>query len=298
MELARTPDARFEGIPDYPFAPRYVTVDGIRVHYVDEGPPDAPPVLLLHGEPSWSYLYRHMIPLLAGAGHRVVAPDLVGFGKSDKPTRIGDYSFARHVFWMKCFLEDLDLRGVTLFGQDWGSLIGLRLASENEGRFARIVIGNGVLPDPDGGTKFGAAFHLWRAFARYSPWFSAGAIVAGASGRRLTAGERRAYDAPFPTDAHLAGARAFPLLVPTGTGDPSDAANRAAWRVLRHWDKPFLTLFSTGDPILGKFDRLLQARIPGASGQPHARVPGGHFLQEVSGPELARRIDAFITASS
>lgn len=297
MEALRTPDERFVGLPDFAYEPHYAGVDGLRLHYLDEGPRDVAPVLLLHGEPSWAYLYRHMIPVLVGAGHRVVVPDLVGFGRSDKPTRIEDYSYAAHVAWLRAFVEHLDLRHVTLFGQDWGSLTGLRLAAENEERFDRIVIGNGVLPDPDSGRKAPLPFRAWRAFARYSPWFKAGAIVSFAAGRRLSAAEKAAYDAPFPSPRYLAGARAFPRLVPFGPDDPSAAANRAAWVVLRRWEKPFLTLFSTGDPILGSFDALLQKRIPGAKGQPHARVPGGHFLQEVSGPELARRMNDFIAAT-
>lgn len=297
MDTVRTPDEHFEDLPDYSFAPHYATVDGLRMHYLDEGPPDAEPVLLLHGEPSWSYLYRHMIPILAAAGHRIVVPDLIGFGKSDKPTRIGDYTYARHVAWLQALVDQLDLREITLFGQDWGSLTGLRLAAENDERFARIVIGNGVLPDPDSARKAPLPFVLWRAFAKYSPWFRAGAIVGFASGRTLTAAEQAAYDAPFPSAKYLAGARAFPLLVPLGDDDPSAEANRAAWRVLRRWDKPFLTLFSTGDPILGRFDTFLQKRIPGCQGQPHDRVRGGHFLQEVSGPTLARRMNDFIEAN-
>jgi len=297
VQALRTPDERFTGLPDYAFEPHYATVDGLRMHYLDEGWRDATPVLLLHGEPSWAYLYRHMIPVLTGAGHRVVVPDLVGFGRSDKPTHTADYSYARHVAWLKALVEQLDLRDVTLFGQDWGSLTGLRLAAENEQRFARIVIGNGVLPDPDGARTPPLAFRLWRAYAMYSPWFRAGSIVSFGSGRRLSAAEKASYDAPFPSAAYLAGARAFPRLVPFGPEDPSAGANRAAWAVLRRWEKPFLTLFSTGDPILGRFDTFLQTRIPGAKDQPHARVPGGHFLQEVSGPELARRIDEFIAAT-
>ena len=298
MKSLRTPDERFEGLPDYSFTPHYADVDGLRLHYLDEGPRDAAPVLLLHGEPSWSYLYRKMIPVLVEAGHRVIAPDLIGFGKSDKPVNIEDYSYARHVAWQRELIEQLDLREITLFGQDWGSLIGLRLAAENEHRFARIVIGNGGLPDPDSGQKAPLAFRLWRGFARYTPWFKAGFIVGGGSGRKLGAAEKAAYDAPFPGDEYLAGARAFPMIVPFSPEDPSNSANRKAWAVMRRWEKPFLTLFSTGDPILGSFDRILQERIPGAKGQAHARLPGGHFLQEVSGLEIAQRIVAFIAATA
>lgn len=161
MQILRTPEARFENLPDYPFAPRYVDVgDGVRVHYVDEGPKDGPAMLLLHGEPTWSFLYRKMIPVFVAAGVRAVAPDLVGFGKSDKPTRQEDYTYARHVAWMRSLLEALDLRGLTLFGQDWGSLIGLRLAAENDARFDRIVIGNGFLPTAQHAVP--PAFRIWQ----------------------------------------------------------------------------------------------------------------------------------------
>ena len=298
MNSLRTPDSRFAQLPDYPFAAHYAMVDDLRMHFVDEGPQDAAPVLLLHGEPSWSYLYRNMVPVLADAGHRVIAPDLIGFGKSDKPARVEDYSYANHVAWLRALIEQLALTDITLFGQDWGSLTGLRLAAENEARFARIVIGNGTLPDPDTNQRAPLPFRLWRAFARYSPWFKAGAIVATGAGRKLSTDEKAAYNAPFPDDRYMAGARAFPRLVPFSSDDPANSANREAWAIMRRWDKPFLTLFSTGDPMLGTFDRLLQKRIPGCQGQPHDRLPGGHFLQEVSGVEIAHRINALIAANA
>ncbi|MDX1648262.1 MAG: haloalkane dehalogenase [Myxococcota bacterium] len=289
MESLRTPDARFEGLPDWPFAPHYAEVEGLRIHYVDEGPRDAGETLLfLHGEPSWSYLYRFMIPPCAEAGHRVVAPDLVGFGRSDKPARRSDYTFARQVAWTRGLLEALDLRGITLFAQDWGSLIGLRLVGEHPERFARVVIGNGGLPTGEGGAPL--PFRAWRAFAAWSPWFPISRIVDFGSARRLSDGERRAYDAPFPDSRHTAGARAMPGLVPISPDDPAHDANLRAWQTLERFERPFLTLFSTGDPITRGLDEVLQARIPGARGREHARVPGGHFLQEDSGPELAHRI--------
>lgn len=293
MEILRTPEERFRNLPDYDFAPNWLEIaPGLRMHYVDVGPRDADPVLLLHGEPSWSYLYRFMIPLLAAAGHRVIAPDLIGFGKSDKIADKAAYSFAGHVAWMKTFVERLDLRNVTFFGQDWGSLIGLRLVAENEQRFARVVIGNGMLPTGD--EKIPPAFKVWRAFALYSPLFPIGRIVAAGVRRKLTAAEIAAYDAPFPTSHHKAGARAFPALVPTAPDNPASAANRAAWNVLSTWRKPFLTTFSTGDPITRGGDGFMQKRIPGTQGQPHIRVRGGHFLQEDSPGELARAINDLI----
>jgi haloalkane dehalogenase len=293
MEILRTPDACFEALPGYPFAPHYADVgDGLRVHYVDEGPSDAAPVLMLHGEPSWSYLYRKMIPVFAKAGHRALAPDLVGFGRSDKPKDPRDYSYERHVGWMTRWLRDLDLRNVTLVCQDWGSLIGLRLAAENEDRFARIVVANGFLPTATQGVP--VAFKAWRAFAAFSPVFPIGRIVASGCVTKLAPHIVAAYDAPFPSRAYKAGARVFPSLVPTDASDPAVPANRAAWDVLGRWEKPFLTLFGKNDPILGRADKPLQAHVPGAKGQPHERFWGGHFVQEDRGEYLAARITEWL----
>lgn len=293
MDIVRTPESRFADLPGYPFAPHHLEVsapgcDPVRMHFVDEGPRDGRPVLLLHGEPTWSYLYRTMVPVLVEAGHRVLAPDLIGFGKSDKPTRIEDYSYLRHVQWVTDWLEQLDLHDVTLFGQDWGSLIGLRVAAEQEHRFSRIVIGNGFLPTADRPTP--PAFRIWRAFARWTPVFPSGRIVQVGTVTKLPRAVTAAYDAPFPSSRHLAGARAFPRLVPTSPTDPAVPANREAWEVLGRWDKPFLCLFGADDPILGRADRALLEHVPGTQGQPHARLRAGHFLQEDVGPELARRI--------
>ncbi|MEM7136494.1 MAG: haloalkane dehalogenase [Myxococcota bacterium] len=297
MDFVRTPEERFHDLPDYPFAPNYLEVDGLRMHFVDEGPKGASPVLLLHGEPSWSFLYRHMIPALTEAGHRTIAPDLIGFGKSDKPTRQADYSVARHVGWLQRLIDDLRLEDITLFGQDWGSSLGLRLAAANENRFARIAIGNGLLPAERGLETKRGLVRAWQAFTRWSPWIPVGQIVSRASGRTLSTEERRAYDAPFPSNEHLAGVRVFPQLIPMSSRDPATPGNVAAWDVLKRWQKPFLTLYSDRDPVLGGMDVLFQERVPGANGQPHMTVEGGHFLQEVSGPVLARRIDALIRAN-
>jgi haloalkane dehalogenase len=288
VRALRTPDDRFAGLPGYPFAAHHAAVgDGLRLHYVDEGPADAPVVLMLHGEPSWSYLYRHMIPVFTAAGLRAVAPDLIGFGKSDKPVRMDDYSYQAHLDWLLDWITGLDLRRITLVCQDWGSLLGLRLAAENDERFDRIVVANGFLPTAD--RSPGAGFIAWRAFARYTPVFPTGRIVAAGTKRSLSKAERAAYDAPFPSRRYQAGARMFPRLVPTDPGDPAVPANRAAWDRLGRWEKPFLTLFGDSDPILGRADRPLQAHVPGAQGQPHARVSGGHFVQEDAGEEIARR---------
>lgn len=289
MIIHQTPSSRFAALPDYPFAANYVDVEkGLRMHYVDEGPKEAPPFLLLHGEPTWSYLYRHMIPLFVKAGFRAIAPDLIGFGKSDKPASTRDYSYERHVAWVTSLMKQLDLQGITLVCQDWGSLIGLRIAAECEPRFARIAVANGFLPT--GQRKTPLAFRIWRAFARYSPVFPIGRIVALGCVVKPNAKVRAAYDAPFPSDEYKAGARIFPMLVPTNADDPAIAANRAAWDVLGQWQKPFITLFGKNDPILGKADSLLQRHIPGAKGQPHDRFWGGHFVQEDRGVFLAEAI--------
>lgn len=294
MTILRTPDERFAGLTDFPFEPRYTEIDDLRIHHVEAG--SGPTVLLLHGEPTWSYLYRKMIPPLVAAGCRAVAPDLVGFGRSDKPAAVADYTYASHVGWMWKWLEANDLRDITLFGQDWGSLIGLRLAAEHPDRFARIVIANGFLPHGEGRPP--RAFKVWRAFSRYSPLFPIGRIVSAGCHSRLSREARAAYDAPFPTDAFKAGARAFPDLVPTEPDDPALPANREAWAALGHWQKPFLTAFGKRDPILGWADRRLQRHIPGAAGQPHRELPdASHFVQEDAGEELAAITAEFVQAA-
>lgn len=290
MRILRTDETRFEGLTDYPFAPHYLDLEpDLRMHYVDEGPAAAAPVVMLHGEPSWSYLYRHMIPLVAAAGHRVLAPDLIGFGKSDKPAAVSDYSYEGHIGWLTRWLEALDLTNVTLVCQNWGSLLGLRLAAENPRRFQRIIVGNGMLPT--GESAIPPIFTLWKAFATHSPWFPVGRIVQLGTERTLSKAELAAYEAPFPGAEYKAGARAFPKLVPVTPDDPASEANRAAWKVLEKWRKPFITCFSSGDPITRGGDRHMQRRIPGAFGQPHITLSGGHFLQEDSPEDFARIIN-------
>ncbi len=293
MNSLRTPDSRFDNLPGYDFDANYVDVDGLRMHYVDEGPRDGAVVLLLHGEPSWSYLYRTMIPPLSDAGFRVIAPDLIGFGKSDKPTRKSDYTYAGHVEWMKQFVELLDLNNINLFCQDWGSLIGLRVAAENEQRFARIAIGNGGLPTGD--QALPKAFKIWRAFARYSPWFPIGKIIQKATITELTDDVVAAYDAPFPSSKYKAGSRAFPMLVPATPDDPANEANRAAWSVLGRWQKPFLTTFSNRDPVTRGGEKYFQDAVPGAKNREHVKIRNaGHFLQEDKGPEIAEVLIKFV----
>lgn len=302
MKALRTPDARFEGLADYAFAPHYLEVDnseggGLRVHYLDEGRRDAAPVLLMHGEPTWSYLYRHMIARFTACGHRVIAPDLVGFGRSDKPERRSDYTYQRHVDWMASLLGQLDLSAVTLVCQDWGGLIGLRLWADMPARFARIVVANTALPTGD--QPMGAAFENWRAYSQEVPEFRAGRIVYGGTVGKLTETEVAAYDAPFPEARYQAGARQFPMLVPVRPDDPAAGPNRAAWKVLRGLDTPVLTVFGAEDRIMAGVDRVFQTLLPGARGQPHRVLPGaGHFLQEDVGPELADLTNAFIARTA
>lgn len=296
MQTLRTPESRFDKLPDYDFTPHFVEVGGVRMHYVDEGPVDTAPVLLLHGEPSWSYLYRKMIPPIAAAGHRVIVPDLIGFGKSDKPVSKSDYSYAGHVAWMRQFIEALDLNHITLFCQDWGSLIGLRVAAENQDRFARIALGNGGMPTGD--EEFPRAFNIWRAFARWSPWFPIGRIIQMGTVSELSDAEVAAYDAPFPSAKYKAGARAFPTLVPTDPDNTASADNRRAWELLERFDKPFLTTFSNRDPITRGGEVPFQKRVPGAKNVEHLKIRNaGHFLQEDKGEELADVLISFIRST-
>ncbi|KZZ70679.1 haloalkane dehalogenase [Oleiphilus sp. HI0130] len=288
----RTPEARFERLPNYAFTPNFIEIDEMRMHFVDEGPRDADPILMMHGEPTWSYLYRHMIPICVAAGHRVIAPDLIGFGKSDKPTSTEDYSYAQHMRWMQKFIDKLELNNITLVCQDWGSLLGLRLAAENESRFKAIVVGNGMLPT--GEEQVPKAFKIWKAFALNSPWFPIARIVNSGSFKQLSKDEMRAYDAPFPSRKYKAGARAFPALVPVTPDNPASQANKDAWKILEKWDKPFLTTFSNGDPITRGGDRFMQKRVPGSVGQDHITLKGGHFLQEDSSAEFAAAVNKLL----
>jgi len=294
MELLRTPDERFAELEGYPFRPHYTTVaphgTPIRVHHVDEG--SGPVVLLLHGEPSWSYLYRTMIPPLTKAGFRCVAPDLVGFGKSDKPARTEDHTCQRHVDWMAAWLEAADLQEITLFCQDWGGLIGLRLVAAFPHRFARLVVANTGLPTGD--QQMPEAFLRWQAFAAAVPEFPIGAMVDRSTVNELSPAILAGYDAPFPDETYKAGPRVMPSLVPTSPDDPSAEAQRAAWQVLMAWDKPVLTAFSDADPITAGGDRVFHKLVPGASGQPHTMIESaGHFLQEDQGPAIAQVVAEF-----
>lgn len=309
MEVLRTPDERFVNLPGYDFKPHYVELQyagtNLRLHYVDEGPrPDAfsgksnaGTVLLLHGEPSWAYLYRKMIPIIAAAGYRVIAPDLVGFGRSDKLAAREAYSYQLHVDVMTFFIQALDLRDITLFCQDWGGLIGLRIATERSNRFARIIAANTFLPTGD--HKPSEGFLRWQHYSQTVENFHVGGIIKGGCVSNLSPEVIEAYNAPFPDDRYKAGARQFPLLVPTTPDNPASAATRRAWEVLSQWDKPFLTAFSDSDPVTRGADAVLQKLIPGAKGQPHTTIiGGGHFLQEDKGEELAQLTVDFIARTN
>ena len=293
MKILRTPDNRFSNLLDYPFKPNYIQLGDIRIHYVDEGESSEEVVLLIHGEPTWSYLYRKMVPIVSESGYRVIVPDLVGFGKSDKPINQEDYTYEKHVGWISSFIENLDLKNINLFCQDWGGLIGLRIVSEQGYRFNRIIASNTSLPTGD--FKVPKAFFNWQKFSQDTPVFNASKIVKSSCVNKISNEVQKAYDAPFPDETYKAGARRFPMLVPTSPNDPSSQPNREAWEKLKNWHKPFLTAFSDSDPITKGGDILFQKLIPGCKGISHKTIVGaGHFLQEDKGPELAQLIVDFI----
>jgi haloalkane dehalogenase len=330
MERIRTPDERFTELEGYAFEPHYSEVpdgegDTLRIHYLDEGPQNGEIVLCMHGQPSWSYLYRKMIPVFVDAGYRVIAPDLVGFGRSDKPTSIDDYTYSRHVSWMSAWIEGFDLRGVNLFCQDWGGLIGLRLVAAFPDRFARVVVANTGLPEGRGlpfetaeqarevyattpivlATELGArfadrdglpGFFYWRKYCAESPEFSVGDVMQSSGvGHPMSDSVRAAYEAPFPDARYEAGARKFPSLVPIFADDPEIPANREAWKVLEGFQRPFRTSFSNDDPVTAGMDKVFQRRVAGAKNVDHVTIEGGgHFLQENAGPQVAREMIAFM----
>ncbi len=305
MKALRTPDDRFDTLPGHDFEPHYVGVpagdgdgDGgtLRMHWVEAGPADGEVVLCLHGEPSWSYLYRKMLPRFAAAGYRALAPDLIGFGRSDKPAERSDYTYQRHLDWLRSWFDALGLSGVNLVCQDWGGLLGLRLAAEAPDRFRRIVAANTTLPTGD--QPMSEAFAAWKEYSQKTPQFPAGAIIQRATVSELPPEVVAAYNAPFPDESYKEGARQFPTLVPVTPDDPASQPNRNAWAVLRRWDKPFLTAFSDGDPIMHGLDRPFHNLVPGAAGQPHTTIEGGgHFLQEDQGEKLADVVIDFMQGS-
>ena len=293
MKLLRTPDSHFQNLTDYPFKPHYLDINdrqadvSIRVHYIDEGEAASQPVLMLHGEPSWSFLYRKMVSPFVDAGYRVVAPDLPGFGKSDKPSARTDYTYARHVAWMQDWLRAMDLNDIILICQDWGGLIGLRLVAAEPHRFARVVTSNTMLPTGDHDP--GEAFNKWQSFSQEVPMFPTGKIINGGTVSELPDEVLAAYDAPFPDESYKEGARQFPLLVPTTPDNPESQANRDAWKVLMAFEKPWLCAFGDSDPITGAAAPIIQKLVPGCQGQPHTTLQGGgHFIQEDCGEALAR----------
>lgn len=301
MRVLRTPESCFDNLPDFPFPPRYVEIrdaDGtsLRLAYIDEGPRSAAPVLLMHGEPSWSFLYRHMIAKLVAAGHRVVAPDLIGFGRSDKPSEQSDYTYERHVRWMSDWLLAVDLKDITYFGQDWGGLIGLRLVAAYPERFSRIVVANTGLPTGGGWTH---GFKRWLEYSQTIPVLPVSTIIAMGCTHALSDAEKSAYDAPFPDESYKVAARQFPTLVPITPEHASVAENIAAWKVLETFQRPCLTAFSDSDPVTKGGEATFQKRIPGAKGQPHVMIEkAGHFLQEDQPEQLADLVHRFIVATT
>jgi haloalkane dehalogenase len=299
MEILRTPDDRFNNLPEYSFSPHYVEVPDseggmLRIHYVDEGPKNANPVLLMHGEPSWSYLYRKMIPVIVDTGNRVIAPDLVGFGRSDKPGHRNDYTYQRHVDWIKAWLIELDLSKITLVCQDWGGLIGLRLVADNPDRFARVVAANTGFPSGSGNIP--EALKQWRQLSLEMPTLDIDMVMKMGTSQSISDDVLAAYNAPFPDESFKEGARIFPSLIPVTPDDPASHANQKAWEVLCAFEKPFLTAFSDKDPITKGGEAQFQNKIPGAKGQPHTIIKdGGHFLQEDCPEEFAKMINNFIS---
>jgi haloalkane dehalogenase len=301
MEFLRTPTSCFDNLPGYNFAENYVMVDDfegsqLQLHYIDEGPRDGQVVLMQHGEPSWAYLYRKMITPLTDAGMRVIVPDLIGFGRSDKPTQRTDYTYQRHVDWLRNVIIQLDLTDITLMCQDWGGLLGLRLVADHPERFARVCAANTMLPTGEHAPP--EAFFKWKEFSQQVPEFPAGGIIKGATTTELSAQVVAAYDAPYPTEEYKEGARQFPTLVPVSTEDPACEANKAAWKILMKFEKPFLTAFSDSDPVTAGGEKIFQKLIPGCHGQHTIIKNGGHFLQEDQGEALADVLVNFIQTTS
>lgn len=295
-QIIRTPEDRFENLEDYDFQSNYMDVEeGLRLHYLNEGKGNEPTVLLLHGEPSWSYLYRKMIPGLSDR-FRVIAPDLIGFGKSDKLVRKQDYSYQKHIDWISTFIEKLNLQNIILFCQDWGGLIGLRLITEMENRFNMVIASNTTLPT--GQIPMPESFLQWRAYSQHSPEFNIGKVIDMGTVQPLSEQVYQAYNAPFPTEDHKAGARIFPTLVPIDQNDPESIKNMKAWDKLKSWKKPFLTVFGDEDLIMLGAEKTLQKIVPGAKGQDHRILHAGHFIQEEKGEQLAELIKEFYEKNS
>ena len=319
MPVLRTPDERFVNLPGYPFDPSYRNVDTsglppLRMHYVDAGPADGPVVVLLHGQPTWSYLYRDVITALGAAGMRVIAPDHIGFGRSDKPTEATDYTFARHIDWVYSLVVGLRLREITLVVQDWGGPIGLSVLAREPDRFAKVVATNTILHtcEPTLAGKLTWAHHGvgadrmllqetlldYISFYRRSPDITPSVFLDAVAGP-LSAAVLAAYDAPFPDRAHKAGLRQLTALIPLTRNDPGARIGASTMAALHQWDKPFLTAYSDSDPATAGWDAVFQDRIPGARGQHHSTIAGaGHFVPEQQGRRLAEIIAEFVGASA
>ena len=295
-EIIRTADDRFEDLEDYNFQSNYIEVEaGLRLHYLDESPQNQPTVLLLHGEPSWSYLYRKMIPILSDK-FRVIAPDLIGFGKSDKLVDKAEYSYQKHIDWISTFIEKLNLKNILLFCQDWGGLIGLRILTEMDDRFDMVVASNTTLPT--GKIPMPESFMKWRDYSQHSPGFNIGKVIDMGTVQPLSEKVYQAYNAPFPSEDYKAGARIFPTLVPIEESDPESINNRKAWEKLKSWNKPFLTIFGDEDNIMLGAEKVFQKVVPGAKEQDHKILHAGHFIQEEKGEELANLIVEFYQNNS
>ena len=291
-EIVSTPEGRFENLPDYNFSGNYLEVEeGLKLHYLDEGNKENPTILLLHGEPSWSFLYRKMIPILSENNFRVIAPDLIGFGKSDKLVDKSSYTYQKHIDWLTVFIMKLDLHDIILFCQDWGGLTGLRLVTEMENRFSMVVASNTTLPT--GNFPMPESFLKWQEYSQNSPGFDIGKVINKGTVKPLSEEIIAAYNAPFPSEDYKAGARIFPTLVPVKFDDPESAKNRKAWEILARWDKPFLTIFGDEDSIMKGAEKVFQKVIPGAQNQNHSILNAGHFIQEEKGEELAELIIEF-----
>ena len=302
LQFLTTPEHCFEQITDFCYAPHFLSVDdneggSLNLHYIDEGPKDANVVLMLHGEPSWAYLYRKMIGPVVASGYRVIAPDLIGFGKSDKPTERSDYTYQRHLDWVRQVIIQLNLTDITLVCQDWGGLLGLRLVAEHSDLFARVLAANTMLPTGDHTAS--EAFLNWQAFSQEIDVFPVAGIIKGGTVTPLSPEVQAAYNAPFPDETYKAGVRQFPLLVPTTPDNPASEANRQAWQTLQKFTKPFITAFSDSDPVTAGGDKIIQKLIPGCKGQAHTTIEqGGHFLQEDQGKQLAEVLLTFMNANS
>ena len=291
MQFLKTPSSQFDNLADYPFGENYIDVaDGMSMHYVDEGDKDTEVVLMLHGEPSWSYLYRKMIPTVVDAGYRAIAPDLIGFGKSDKPTEQSDYTYAKHLEWIEPIFQKFDK--INLFIQDWGGLLGLRLVEKYASKINRIIIANTFLPS---GQAANEAFTNWQEFSQKVPEFPTSGVINMGTTSKLSNEVLAAYDAPYPNETYKAGARIFPMLVPTGKDNPETANNIKAWEYLKTFNKPVLTLFSDQDPIMNGFEKIFHKLVPGCKGMPHEIIENaGHFLQEDQGKVIAEKVVAFM----